>query len=1139
MKYINFLLGLFFTFHVLLPYSAQAQSGSNDASFNPIDSILGKGTGANGSITAMAIQSDGKILIVGAFTTYNGTTRNRIARINTDGTLDTGFDPGTGAGSTISAIAIQSDGKILIGGAFTTYNGTTRNRIARIHTDGSLDTGFDPGTGASNIGQINAMAIQSDGKILIGGQFTAYNGTARNRIARINTDGSLDTGFNPAPATGADNTINAISIQSDGKILIGGQFTTYNGTSRNRIVRINTDGTLDTGFDPATGADNTISAFAILSDGKILIAGWFTTYNGTARNRIARINTDGTLDTGFDPGTGAGSSMSSMAIQSDGKILIGGNFTSYNGITRNRIARINSNGSLDSEFDRGRGADNSINAMAIQSDGKIVIGGNFTTYNGTASIRIARINSDGSLDSGFDPGLGADGIIYAIAIQSDGKILIGGSFTTYNGTTRNRIARINSDGSLDTGFDPGTGADAPIYAIAIQSDGKILIGGNFTSYNGTTRTRIARINSDGSLDTGFDSGGAGVNSSINAIAIQSDGKILIVGGFTSYQGTTRNRIARINSDGSYDTGFDSGTASNGNISVIAIQSDGKILIGGGLTAYNGTARNRIARINSDGSLDTGFDPGTGATATIGTMAIQSDGKILIGGSFTAYNGTTRNRIARINTDGSLDTGFDPGTGAPATISTMAIQSDGKVVIGGTFTSYNGITRTRIARILNCTAPTVSANSSSSSICIGASATLSGTGASTYAWQPGNLTGSPSVSPSSTTTYTVTGTDANGCSNTGTYQITVNALPSVGINSSASTICNGASASLSGTGATTYAWQPGNLTGSPVVSPTSNTTYTVVGTDANGCTNSSTTLISIYAPGNPLCTQPTCGMPTSISATPTYNSVVINFTKALSANTTFIQTRVKGTANWGGSSITGQSLTINYLIPSTVYEYRLRSSCTGAASLFTSISEFTTPVYVAPLPNCNAPTNINATVTGANSVTLTWTASVGAQQYFVQYKPSTSSWANSFGSTAFSTTKTFTNLVPNTTYNYRVRTTCVTGQTMNPGSTFSSINNFTTLPGASSALFNVNESAWSIYPNPTHDLVQLEFTSSVEEALTIMVFDMTGRLVQSVVTQSLKGNNQIDISLGTLSNGMYIIKSRQGNAVTTLGKVTKN
>src|SRR3990172_1754243 len=201
--------------------------------------------GANLVIRAAVLQVNGKILIGGNFTQYNGTGRNYIARINTDGSLDATFDPGTGANGTIMAIAIQTDGKIIIGGWFTQYNGTGRNYIARINTDGSLDATFDPGTGAN--AWVHSLAIQADGKILIGGNFTQYNGTGRNYIARINTDGSLDATFDPG--TGANAWVHSLAIQADGKILIGGNFTQYNGTGRNRIARINTDGSLDATFD--------------------------------------------------------------------------------------------------------------------------------------------------------------------------------------------------------------------------------------------------------------------------------------------------------------------------------------------------------------------------------------------------------------------------------------------------------------------------------------------------------------------------------------------------------------------------------------------------------------------------------------------------------------------------------------------------------------------------------------------------------------------------------------------------------------------------------------------------------------------------------------------------------------------------
>jgi uncharacterized delta-60 repeat protein len=389
----------------------------NDPTFNPTDRGFGFGDGANSEIMTTAIQSDGKIIIGGAFTSYNGTARNKIARLNTDGSLEAGFNQSTGANGIIYTTAIQSDGKIIIGGfGVATYNGTANNSIARLNTDGSLDARFNPGTGPNR--EIRTSAIQSDGKIIIGGYFTSYNGTARNYIARLNTDGSLDAGFNPG--TGPNSYIRTIAIQSDGKIIIRGDFTSYNGTVRNYIARLNTDGSLDAGFNSGTGANGSISTTAIQSDGRIIIAGSFTSYNGTARNGIARLNTNGSLDASFNSGTGASGSISTTAIQSDGKIIIAGSFTSYNGTPRNGIARLNTDGSLDTGFNLGIGA-GGISTTAIQSDGKIIIGGSFTSYNGTARNRSARLNFDGTVDAGFNLWTGANSLVNTTAIQSDGK----------------------------------------------------------------------------------------------------------------------------------------------------------------------------------------------------------------------------------------------------------------------------------------------------------------------------------------------------------------------------------------------------------------------------------------------------------------------------------------------------------------------------------------------------------------------------------------------------------------------------------------------------------------------------------------------------------------------------------------------
>jgi uncharacterized delta-60 repeat protein len=378
----------------------------------------------------------------------------------------TAFDPNVNG--TVNCIAVQRDGKIIVGGGFTTLqpNGaaspTTRNRIARLNSDGSLDTGFDPNAGNS----VNTIAVQADGKILLGGNFTSMNpngqgSTSRNRIARLNADGTVDTSFNP----NANSNVNSIALQPDGKILIGGSFTSLNpngagSTTRNRIARLNADGTLDANFDP--NASLTVNTIVMQPNGSIVVGGSFTTLqpNGaispTTRNRIARLNDDGTLDTNFDPN--ANLTVNSIAMQADNKIVVAGDFTALqpngalNSIVRNRVARLNTDGTIDTNFDSNAGS--TVNSIVLQTDGKILIGGLFTTFNpnGLGSItrnRIARLNSDGTVDATLDPN--AKSAVNAIAVQLDGQILLGGSFTTLqpNGapsaTTRNRIARLEND----------------------------------------------------------------------------------------------------------------------------------------------------------------------------------------------------------------------------------------------------------------------------------------------------------------------------------------------------------------------------------------------------------------------------------------------------------------------------------------------------------------------------------------------------------------------------------------------------------------------------------------------------------------------------------------------------------------------
>ena len=655
------------------------------------------------------------------------TARDRIARVNVDGTLDIGFDPK--ANSVVYSVAVQADGKVLLGGLFTALqpNGaasaTARQYVARVHADGTLDTGFNPK--ANDI--VYSVAVQTNGKALLGGLFTTLqpNGaaaaSARDRIARVNADGTLDTGFDPK----ANSVVYSVAVQGDGKVLLGGAFFSLqpNGaaspTTRNFFARLQNAAATQTLSAP----DSTQALWQ----------------RGGAAPELSRVtfelSTDGDanwtpLGAGTRVGTTANWQRIGLSLPATGSLRARGATTSgYTNGSAGLIEQVatfavtTAPGNLDPLDANVAGlAGSFVAATAVQQDGKIIIGGFFSSVLGVPRSNIARLNADGTLDAGFNPK--ANFSVFGVAVQADGKVLLGGAFTTLqpNGaaspTARQYVARVNANGTLDTGFDPK--AESTVWGVAVQADGKVLLGGNFTTLqpNGaissTPRNRIARLHADGTLDTGFD---PKADSIVNSVAVQADGKVLLGGQFTTLQPngaaspTARQYIARVNANGTLDTGFD--PKANNTVKSVVVQADGKVLLGGNFStlqpngAASATPRQSIARVNADGTLDTGFDPRANG---VNSVAVQADGKVLLGGPFTALqpNGaplpTTRNHIARVNVDGTLDTAFDPN--ADESVFSVAVQADGKVLLGGNFTALqpNGAasssTRNLFARLYN-------------------------------------------------------------------------------------------------------------------------------------------------------------------------------------------------------------------------------------------------------------------------------------------------------------------------------------------------------------------------------------------------------------------------------------------------------
>ncbi len=784
-------------------------------------------------IYSMIVQPDGKVMVGGELVSLDGVVRDRIGRVNSDGSLDTGFNPG--AVGYIHASALLTNGQILVAGSFTNIGGVGRNRIARLNANGTVDAAFTPGTD----GVVQALAVQADGKIVVGGFFTTLNGQPRNCLGRLNADGSLDTAFNPQ----AGGVVFTVAMQPDGKILVGGGFLDFGGQPVNFICRLNTNGVLETNF--VASASSHVHAIAVQPDGRILVGGLFSMMNGQPRDSLARLNADGTLDTNFTASVRPGyqGDAHNISIQCDGKILVGGEATGWSGFPY--FGRFQPDGTVDASFVTG--LDSGVYCVALQRDGKILRATHSTFVrmtNAPAAEALTRTNSTITwLRGGSAPevwrtsfesstnlsnwvSLGAgtriaggwqrtgvsaptNAYIRARGFAVGGlfnssswfveanagpvvivsppasrtnhadttatfTVLAGGSPTlTYrwrkNGTNltntgnvsgatndtlmlshvlkadaasysvlvSNKFGAVTSAVAVLTVLDPFilmqpadqmvNAGEAPHFSVTAAGsaplrfqwlrNGLILAGQTnavltLTNVQGADAGSLFRVvvtNSSGSLTSAVavltvnvatpDSLNPVPNYPVRSLAIQPDGKILLSGYFSWVGNYLRVGISRLNADGSMDTNFAAGISGipfSVALPLVAVQEDGKILLAGGIGWANDVPRNQIARFNPDGTLDLAFNPGV--TADIFAMILQADGKIVLGGSFTNLGGAACNHLGRLNSDGTRDTNFV--SGASGTVYSLAVQPDGKLLVGGSFIALgdSAIARTNIGRL---------------------------------------------------------------------------------------------------------------------------------------------------------------------------------------------------------------------------------------------------------------------------------------------------------------------------------------------------------------------------------------------------------------------------------------------------------
>lgn len=665
--------------------------GSLDTTFLPAF------TGTSLNVYALEYGPSGKIYVGGHFTgSASAAGYANLMLLNTNGTADTSFDVKTTAAANgdVYALRKSADGNSLfVAGNFTTYRGSTVNRVMKLNaTTGALAGGWATGAtaGVGGVAYSLVLAPDNTNEIYVGGNFTAYGGVANSalRLVRLDANGAKTAAFNATAGTtqGFDGIVRAILPAQDGSgdIYVGGDFTKWRGVTYDSLVRLNADGTVDGSFtNKGFSASANIYALAALPAATnpyydVMIGGSYTSYGSTGATRLSRLNSDGSLDIMFPTGLGAtGVTAGTVAIRTllqetdgSGKMYLGGAFTGWNGTAVNRIVRLNGNGTVDSGFVVGTGFNDTVYSIVRNADGKIYVGGDFTTYKGTTVNGIVRLNADGSIDSTFamgtgffvsssDDGYGNISYVYggirglALAPDGSGDLYVTGTFTSYKGVAATGLIRLNADGSKDTAFAIGSGlAGGTGTVVQPVNDGTndVYVSGSFTSYNGTPRNRIVRLTPTGVVYGNFIPSSA-INGTVQALQPVGDGTgDMYVGGLF-----TRGLI-RMKNTGAAVSGFvfDLKNGSAGSVNALAIDPNGKLFATGAYTTYAG----KIVAITSDAAVDLSFALGAGLAGSPIGWGVQyvndGSGDIYIYGCFTSYNGLSRVNIVRVRGDGDVN-----------------------------------------------------------------------------------------------------------------------------------------------------------------------------------------------------------------------------------------------------------------------------------------------------------------------------------------------------------------------------------------------------------------------------------------------------------------------------------------------------
>ena len=664
-----------------------------------------------GLVSQAVQQADGKRLLVGYFSRVGGTDvaaagSYSLALLLAGGTqLDATFQANVaGLQGDLNQVLPLANGQLLVLGSNRANPlqsaGVSRVGLLRLNADGTPDAGFTPTAVAPTLLPLSAVE-QPDGKLVVGGYLEAANQTLTPAVVRLNTDGSRDAGFQVLFGSTSD-MVSQVLLQPDGKVIVGGSFTTVQGQPRRALARLLPTGALDAGFDAALPAGTQAGALALQPDGNLLAL-----LGGNAARTLRRLLPTGAPDPTWQPGANFGGPVARyygpLALQADGRILVATTARLYDGAPIGRLVRLLGSGALDATFANLTAApDAERYPLSVQAlpGGQVLVAGQPVPFGspGAAPVPLAVLAGSGAYLPAAAPRVQQPGTVYDVVRQPNGQLLVGGDFNEINGQMSGNLARLNADGTPDAAF--ATACDGPVNSLALQADGKLLLGGSFGYVAGTARGGLARLLPGGALDAAFAPALQPVSGSgVQQVALQPDGNVLLSGFFNLRPNAAARPqvLARVlGTTGQRDPAFVPADSTGG--FTLRVQPNGRIVVGGvSRTLLPGSPDPVLVwRLLPGGALDPSFVL-TPVNATRNTvLTTDASGRIYVANKFAAYGAVPTRDVARLLPTGAPDAAFVANlSGTVFSFSALTVQPNGRLLVGADLLrggTYRGLLR---------------------------------------------------------------------------------------------------------------------------------------------------------------------------------------------------------------------------------------------------------------------------------------------------------------------------------------------------------------------------------------------------------------------------------------------------------------